>query len=72
MPKTDHFAVVSGIGLYPGFDNGDLDGPVYDAADFIKWLNRRFLKREWEWEVTEHFEEGSVSGSGADGKEGTK
>lgn len=23
--------------------------------DLIKWLNRRFLKREWEWPVTEHF-----------------
>lgn len=25
--------------------------------DFIKWLNRRFLKREWEWPITEHFDD---------------
>ena len=36
MPKTDHFAVVVGIGLYPGV--GDLEGPVYDASDFVEWL----------------------------------
>ena len=34
--KTDHHAVVVGIGTYPGFT--DLDGPSADAAAFHDWL----------------------------------
>lgn len=29
--------------------------------DLIKWLNLRFLKRKWEWPVTEHFVDESVA-----------
>ncbi|MHB1001123.1 MAG: efflux RND transporter permease subunit [Armatimonadota bacterium] len=29
--------------------------------DFIKWLNRRFLKKEWEWPVTDSFHENEIS-----------
>lgn len=35
--------------------------------DFIKWINRRFMKREWDWPVTEQFGEGEYSGDGFDG-----
>ena len=37
--------------------------------DLIKWLNLRFLKREWEWPVTAHFGEDGISGDGAEGME---
>jgi HAE1 family hydrophobic/amphiphilic exporter-1 len=37
--------------------------------DLIKWLNRRFLKRKWEWPVTAYFREDGISGSGAEGME---
>ncbi|MHB1460126.1 MAG: efflux RND transporter permease subunit [Armatimonadota bacterium] len=29
--------------------------------DLIKWLNKRFLKRSWEWPVTESIDDGSVT-----------
>lgn len=35
--------------------------------DFIKWVNRRFLKRKWEWPVTEQFGDGEYSPAGGDG-----
>ena len=29
--------------------------------DFIKWINRRFMHREWEWPVTDKFHENEIS-----------
>ncbi len=29
--------------------------------DFIKWMNWRFLKRRWEWPVTESIDDGSIT-----------
>ena len=39
MSKADHFAVVIGIALYPGYDEEwDLGGPVKDANAYVDWL----------------------------------
>lgn len=38
MPKADHYAIVVGIAVYPGFERRNLEGPVNDALDFIEWL----------------------------------
>lgn len=36
--NTDHYAVVVGIGKYPGFS--DLAGPTHDASAFRDWLEK--------------------------------
>jgi HAE1 family hydrophobic/amphiphilic exporter-1 len=48
-------------GLFVGTILSLFDIPIMHTYvdDFIKWLNRRFLKREWEWPVTAQFDEGS-------------
>ena len=30
--------------------------------DLIRWLNRRILKRKWEWPVTAHFDDDTLEG----------
>lgn len=44
-------------GLFIGTVLSLFDIPIMHTYvdDFIKWVNRRFLKKEWEWPVTAHF-----------------
>lgn len=49
-------------GLLVGTILSLFDIPIMHSVvdDFVRWLNRTFLNREWEWPVTEHPEERDV------------
>jgi len=64
FPKTGMDAYSSvGVVVIGGLTVGTIlslfDIPIMHTYvdDFVKWLNRTFLRREWEWPVTEHPEE---------------
>jgi HAE1 family hydrophobic/amphiphilic exporter-1 len=64
FPKTGMDAYSSvGVVVIGGLTIGTIlslfDIPIMHTYvdDFVKWLNRTFLRREWEWPVTEHPEE---------------